>query len=36
MSDYAVGQDGRVYTTGSHQRIQRTLSLIVRYYTLKS
>jgi hypothetical protein len=36
MSYYAVGGDGRVYTTGRQQRINRQLAMIVRYYTLKS
>jgi hypothetical protein len=36
MSYYAVGGDGRVYTTGRQQRINRQLAMIVKYYTLKS
>jgi hypothetical protein len=35
MSYYAVGGDGRVYTTGRQQRINAMLAMIVQYYTLK-
>ena len=35
MSDYAVGQDGRIYETASTKNIRRTLALIAQFYSLK-
>ena len=35
VTDYAVGQDGRVYETAGAKRIKRTLALIAQFYSLK-